>query len=440
MTDREDLPLAGVGPTSRTRSDADPCYTCSTCDTECPVAAVEASFPGPKFQGPEQWRLQTGDPPAIDPSILDCSNCLRCDAACPTDVPLSAMHNEARAAYVEHSLPAWSPTYWRNRLLANYRTAARLASRVPRLANAVLGFGPVRTLLERALGITAEREFPTFASQTFRQWFEKRGGLEASRRRARESRRRRGEDPDAEKRVAYFHGCYANHNTPAVGKALVGTFEHFGYAVAVPEQHCSGTPMFANGMLGDARRHARGNLDSLVPLIEAGYSVVASCSSCSLALRKEYPELFDLEGVDTLAANTWDAMEFLRDRTDLAAELSAAGVSEAAFGEMAYHAPCHARDQGLDGQPVELFADLDGANPVDVGDSCSGMSGTYGWKTEHYETSMAIGEGMFAEMSEVEGDLGLTECPTCAAQMEHGTERTVRHPIEVIAVALDEER
>ena len=439
MTDREDLPLEGVGPTSGTRNGADPCYTCSTCDTECPVAAVEDSFPGPKFQGPDQWRLQKGDPPEIDPSILECSNCLRCDAACPTDVPLSTMHNEARAEFVEHSLSRWRPTYWRNRLLANYRTAARLASAVPRLANGVLGFGPVRSLLERTLGITAEREFPEFATETFREWFEARGGLEASRRRAREHRRRRGEDPEAEKRVAYFHGCYANFNTPAVGKALVRTFEHFGYEVAVPAQRCSGTPMFANGMLADARRHARGNLDSLVPLIEAGYSVVASCSSCSLALRKEYPELFDLEGVDTLAAHTWDAMEFLRARTDIAAELAEAGVSEDAFGEMAYHAPCHARDQGLDGQPVELFSSLDGAEPIDVGDSCSGMSGTYGWKTEHYETSMAIGEEMFDEMAAVDGDVGLTECPTCASQMEHGTERSVRHPLEVIAAALVEE-
>ena len=436
MTDPGELPLEGAGPTSPTRNGADPCYTCSTCDTACPVAAVEESFPGPKFQGPDQWRLQKGDPPEIDPSILECSNCLRCDTACPTDVPLSTMHNEARAEYVDHSLAPWSPRYWRNRLLANYRTAARLASAVPRLANAMLGFGPVRTLLERTLGITAEREFPRFATETFREWFEACGGREASSRRAREHRRRRGEDPDAEKRVAYFHGCYANFNTPAVGKALVRTFEHFGYEVAVPAQRCSGTPMFANGMLDDARRHARGNLDSLVPLIEDGYSVVTSCSSCSLALRKEYPELFDLDGVDELATHTWDAIEFLRSRTDLAEQLADADVSEDEFGEMAYHAPCHARDQGLDGQPIELFADLDGANPTDVGDSCSGMSGTYGWKTEHYDTSMAIGEAMFEEMASVEGTVGLTECPTCAGQMEHGSERTVRHPLEVIAAAL----
>ena len=36
------------------RAGSDPCYKCTSCDTSCPVAEVDDSFPGPKFQGPEQ--------------------------------------------------------------------------------------------------------------------------------------------------------------------------------------------------------------------------------------------------------------------------------------------------------------------------------------------------------------------------------------------------
>ncbi|MBS3760625.1 MAG: anaerobic glycerol-3-phosphate dehydrogenase subunit C, partial [Halodesulfurarchaeum sp.] len=326
----------------------------------------------------------------------------------------------------------------RDRLLANYRTSAWLASKLPRLANAVMGSGPVRWLLDRTLGVTAEREFPEFVTETFREWWDGRGGPAESRARAREHRERLGHDLDADLKVAYFHGCYANYNTPEVGKAMVRVFEHFGYEVIVPEQRCSGTPMFANGMLADARRHAEVNVDSLGTAIEAGYSIITSCTSCSMALRQEYPELFELSGIDTLAGHTWEAMEFLRAKTDIAAELGAASVDEDEFGTLAYHAPCHARDQGLDGQPVELFAPLDGADAADVGDSCSGISGTYGWKDEHYDTSMAIGREMFEHMDRVDGETGLTECPTCASQMEHGTGDDVCHPLEVIEAALVE--
>ncbi|MFB6147042.1 MAG: 4Fe-4S dicluster domain-containing protein, partial [Halobacteriaceae archaeon] len=67
------------GPDLRPASDS--CYKCSTCDTVCPVAAVDDDFPGPKFQGPEQWRLKrSGD--EVDDSITKCSNCMRCDDAC----------------------------------------------------------------------------------------------------------------------------------------------------------------------------------------------------------------------------------------------------------------------------------------------------------------------------------------------------------------------
>jgi glycerol-3-phosphate dehydrogenase subunit C len=413
------------------RPGADDCYKCSTCDTECPVAAVDDEFPGPKFQGPEQWRLRRSEDADVDESVTKCSNCMRCDDACPTGVPLSQMHNTSRAAYVEEEL-GFGREYVRNRLLANYGRLAEIGSLVPRLTNAALGNRVARWMGEKLLGITAEREFPAFAGQTFRAWWAERGGDAASAERARANR----EDDDGEKRVAYFHGDYANHNTPEVAKALVRVFEHYGYAVAVPDQRCSGTPMFANGMADDARRAARFNVEQLGDLVAEGYDVVCSCTSCSMALRQEYPELFDFAGTERVATNTWDAVEYLRVHEDLEADLRDA---ESEFPDLAYHAPCHARNQGLAGQTVELLDGLDGTDAHDVGDSCSGISGTYGWKTENYDTSMAIGEELFEHMADADAETGLTECPTCAMQMEHGTGYEVRHTLEVLAAALTED-
>jgi glycerol-3-phosphate dehydrogenase subunit C len=112
---------------------------------------------------------------------------------------------------------------------------------------------------------------------------------------------------------------------------------------------------------------------------------------------------------------------------------AATSDEQAAF---AYHAPCHARNQGLDGQAVELFRALDGVRVDDVGDSCSGISGTYGWKEEKYEKSMEIGEEMFEHMDAVPGQAGMTECPTCSSQMEHGTGYPIVHPLQVLEAAL----
>ncbi|KAA9407383.1 anaerobic glycerol-3-phosphate dehydrogenase subunit C [Haloarcula sp. CBA1131] len=421
------------------RPGADSCYKCSTCDTNCPVAEVDDDFPGPKFQGPEQWRLkQSDDDHEIDDSVMDCSNCMRCDNACPSGVPLSQMHNTARGEYVSEQMDKLSVEYIRNRILANYRTSAFFASKVPRLANFAMNFGPARWVMEKTMGITSERDFPAFAKQTFRDWWADRGGQVQSRENARAARKRRGLPEDAEKKVAYFHGCYSNYNTPEVGKATVRVFEEFGYEVVAPEQKCSGTPMFANGMLDDARRHAETNVSSMSELVDEGYHAIASCTSCSMALRQEYPELFDIDGIDKVAENTFEAVEYLRIHEDLKGEVQAADVDGDLAEEFAYHAPCHSRNQGLDRQAVELFRDLDGVEVEDVGDSCSGISGTYGWKEEKYEKSMEIGEEMFEHMDHAEGETGMTECPTCAMQMEHGSGYEIRHPLELLEAALVE--
>src|SRR6056297_3591596 len=160
------------------RPGADNCYKCTSCDTSCPVAEVEEDFPGPKFQGPEQWRLKRKEDVEIDDSILSCSNCMRCDNACPSSVPLSQMHNEARGEYVENQMDHLSREYIRNRILANYRTLAELGSKVPRITNAVMGNSLVQKVNDKVLGITAEREFPAFATQTFREWWRERGGAQ----------------------------------------------------------------------------------------------------------------------------------------------------------------------------------------------------------------------------------------------------------------------
>ncbi|WP_248518208.1 anaerobic glycerol-3-phosphate dehydrogenase subunit C [Salinarchaeum laminariae] len=404
------------------RPGADSCYKCSTCDTNCPVAEVDDEFPGPKFQGPEQWRLSRDDAPEIDDSIDKCSNCMRCDHACPTDVPLSQMHNTARGRYVDDQLSKLSIQYLRKKILSNYGRLGRLGSLFPRTTNFVMGNRAVRWITDRTLGITDEREFPEFATQTFRSWWDERGGAQVQ---------------SEDRRVAYFHGDYANYNTPEVGKALVRVFESFGYEVAVPRQRCSGTPMFANGMLDDARRAATVNVTEFDALIEEGYDVVCSCTSCSMALRQEYPELFDIDGTERVAANTYDAVEYLRIHEDLREELADAETdADDELPDLAYHAPCHARNQGLAEQALEVGDAVEGVDVDDVGDSCSGISGTYGWKSKHYDTSMAIGDEMFDHMEDSEAETGMTECPTCAMQMEHGTGYDVRHTLELLEATL----
>jgi glycerol-3-phosphate dehydrogenase subunit C len=191
--------------------------------------------------------------------------------------------------------------------------------------------------------------------------------------------------------------------------------------------------MFANGMLSDAERAAKVNVPEFKDLIDEGYDVIASCTSCSMSLKQEYPELFQISGIEEVSNHTYEALEYLRIYEDVQGRLEGASVD---YPDLAYHAPCHARNQGLDRQAVELFREVDGFEIEDVGSSCSGISGTYGWKSEKYEKSMKIGEDMFDHMRHAKGNVGMTECPTCSMQMEHGSGYEIRHPLQLLEEAV----
>lgn len=66
---------------------------------------------------------------------------------------------------------------------------------------------------------------------------------------------------------------------------------------------------------------------------------------------------------------------------------------------------------------------------------CCGIAGTYGLKTEKYDIAMAVGRPLFEQVEEVGGDIVLCDSETCRWQIEHGTGRFSRHPMEVLALA-----
>ena len=144
------------------------------------------------------------------------------------------------------------------------------------LANALMGFRPVRMLMEKTLGIDHRAPFPTFHFRKFRGWFFGRQ-MPAFATRARHVA--------GAPKVAYFHGCATQHYEHEVGKAIVAVLEHNGFEVLLPEQNCCGLPMQSNGNFAEARRYARANLRKLAPYAGQGIPIVVGGTSCGLELK-----------------------------------------------------------------------------------------------------------------------------------------------------------
>ena len=104
---------------------------------------------------------------------------------------------------------------------------------------------------------------------------------------------------------------------------------------------------------------------------------------------------------------------------------------------MAYHTACHMQRMGWAIYSIELLRLIPGLQLDVLESQCCGIAGTYGFKRENYETSQAIGSGLFAAIEQADPEVVVTDCETCKWQIEMSTGKPVMNPISVLAEALD---
>ncbi|MGE5138244.1 MAG: anaerobic glycerol-3-phosphate dehydrogenase subunit C [Rudaea sp.] len=395
----------------------DECIKCNICTAYCPVSAVTDKFPGPKFVGPQAQRFRNpGQEHTPDIWVDYCSACRTCDEVCPSGVKIAEINARAKARIVQDKgLPLRNWLFGRNERLGYWGSLA------PRLANA--GFhNPVsRLLAEKAMGVARHAPIPRWSPEgTFRDWFK------------RTSVQRRRSD----KKVVYFHGCSTNYYEPAAGKAAVAVLEHLGYEVIVPPQNCCGLPMINNGEFPAAEKLYRKNLARLAPYAAAGIPILGTSVSCTLVLREEASEMFDLVNDETrlIKGSVWDISEWLR-------ELNDKGEFRTDFREMPlvlpYHASCQLRAHRFGRPAADILSLIPGIDLRQGNARCCGLAGTYGYKAEKYEIAMRVGKEAF-DFIEDQGDavrFVASDSEICRWQLTHGTGKETRHPVEILAAA-----
>ena len=169
-------------------STADECLKCNVCNTVCPVMRVTDLFPGPKYEGPQAQRFRLARGQQIqgpfstqvaspDHSVDYCSGCGWCTTACPADVKIAEMNNQARARLREGKRPKirdWG--------LGQTDLTGRLGVAVSPLANAVLGNGLARTAMELTVGVHRKAPLPKFAEAHVPVEWKQQGGTDRRRR------------------------------------------------------------------------------------------------------------------------------------------------------------------------------------------------------------------------------------------------------------------
>lgn len=387
------------------------CIKCTVCTTYCPVAKVNPNYPGPKQAGPDGERLRLKDPLLYDDALKYCTNCKRCEVACPSDVKIGDIIQRAKANYSQHK-----PTL-RDAILSHTDLMGTLSTPFAPIVNMTTGLKPVRKLLDKALKIDHRRELPKYSLGTFRHWYKKQAAEQAK----------------FAEQVAFFHGCFVNYNHPQLGKDLVRVFNAMGIGVQLlKREKCCGVPLIANGFIEQAKKQARVNAESLTDaVIGKGIPVVATSSTCAFTIRDEYPHVLDVDTTQ-VREHVELATRYLYRLLDGGRELKLKSTPM----KIAYHTPCHMEKMGWTPYTLALLQMIPGVELTVLDSQCCGIAGTYGFKKENYETSQGIGAGLFRQIEESGVDLVVTDCETCKWQIEMSTSKKCEHPISLLARAL----
>jgi FAD/FMN-containing dehydrogenase/Fe-S oxidoreductase len=422
------------------------CHGCGTCRDYCPVATTTHREPHTaRAKSVLLYELIRGD---LDRGSLtqvpfkdvmdSCFNCRLCLTECPSQVDIPGLAIAARRAFVDsHGMPL------RNWVLGHADWMARAAGVAPGIANAVVGSQLERAARERVGGVPARLDLPRF-----RRPF---GTGDAGSRRALQlpltqaaggapahahphAHRRLGPLPRRNvpltKRVAYFAGCFGRFYDPeGEAEATVKVLEANGVEVVVPEQRCCGIALITMGAESAVRGDAERNVRAFLPLVDRGFTVVASAPSCGLALIEDYPRILATEEARRLADHTIDVHAYLwglHERGELRTDFRRVPIS------VAYHNACHSVAQGVTDEPARLLALVPGVDVRPIQDGCCGIAGTYGMKVENYERAQAIGAPLFGEIERVKPEAILTGCGTCNMQIAHGVKRQVIHTMAIL--------
>jgi Fe-S oxidoreductase len=346
-----------------------------------------------------------------------CLGCKGCRSDCPTHTDMASYKAEFMSHYHEHrSRPLHAHS------MGRIGEWAPLAMRAPNFVNAMSGLPGFSNVLKRIAGIASERSLPRFAERSFCAQFD---ALQRRRRGpAREGGVRRG-DP-----VLLFPDTFTNYFRPLTAMSAARVLEASGARVELPKERlCCGRPYYDYGMLDKAKASLEALLASLAPQIESGVPIVVLEPGCHSVFKDELLKLFPGDSnAGKLSKQVVSLGEFLQARR---------WKPKAIGGSALLHGHCHQKALGSTGADVALLeaAGIETSAP-DTG--CCGMSGSFGFRRETYETSVKIaGLSLLPKIRAAAPEtLIVADGFSCREQIEALGGRQTAHLAEVLAKAV----
>ncbi len=362
----------------------------------------------------------------LDAALSNCLSCKGCTPECPSNVNLALL--KAEMLYARHQrdgLPL------RERIFSSVDSFGRLGCATPRFANAIIDLTLMRALMEKALGISAKRSLPHYASERFDRWFAKHcsGGLQPP---------NGAHRAPLQKKVILWDDTFVRYHEPQIGIAAVKVLEALGFEVSlVKDRQCCGRPAFSQGNLDAAAKLGKHNVDLLnaipaSPAWTGSTPIIFLEPSCWSMFVDDYREL-NIDNAEQVAARCFLFEKFIDDLLE-----REPGALQFKNGQatVAIHPHCHAKSLMNPAFMARLVERLPGRKAQLLDTGCCGMAGAFGALTEKYELSIQVAADLLGKIDERHPDVVVASGTSCRHQISDLTNVRPKHMAELLAEAL----
>jgi iron-sulfur cluster protein len=437
------------------------CIRCGACLNSCANFQTVGghAFGGETYSGGigGSWEAGTGQIENARFSEL-CTGCTRCVHQCPVriDIPWlnenlgdrlnqtqerSALQNavgSATGAAIDDRSATISKMFF-----GNYHYFAKWATRFASISN-VIGKGgrapgkgadakqeranPARLVMEKWLGLDHRRALPAFPKHTL---------VQAARHLPTPSSK------GSEAKAVVFADIFTNYGIVKRGLATIEVLRALGADVVVSEAFPEGRAALSQGMIATAKQHARRALQELDSYVSDGRDIVVVEPSSLSMFRRDMAHLIDShERFERFRSRAYDPVEYVsrmlrhtgRNPEDVF-DISKSKVGHRLF----FHAHCQEKTIGCAEPAIALLRQI-GFDVATSNVECCGMAGSFGYKKDFYDLSMAVGADLFGQVVQQDRNGGtrqlLASGTSCTEQLHAGFDRSVLHPIELLATLL----
>ncbi len=426
------------------------CVRCSACMNVCPVFQVVGghAFGGETYPGGIGGAWEAGTGTLLNARFSElCTGCSRCVPQCPVciDIPWLNTVLHQRLNQVDRTNSLFS--FWgkllgsqgedvrapvQKQFFGNYASFVKLGSAFSPFSNRVSRLKPVAGLLESLAGMSRQRKAPPFQRKTFKKQFEQWAAEHPSQ-----------EDGDGAL-VLVFADIYTNYLHPESGMATVKVLHALGARVAVSAVLPEGRAALSQGMIETAATRARRVAAYLSQKIDEGWTVVVPEPSVLALFRRDYKNLLkDSALFEKIQRHSLAAAEYAAQLLQKRGEKPEVWFDASRFPQgtrIFLHSHCQRKSlkPQLDIQDILRVAGFD---VVQSQVECCGMAGSFGYKKQFYEISVRIGEELFRQIREADGQqerILVASGISCRHQIEDGVGRHVFHPMEILEKVLVE--